>query len=248
MMRKIPDLFYEQQRLGELPSGIEAADDPDALAALDASDADILKRYPARVMALSIRERAKARRGGMWVVTGPAIAFALMAMAVVGPLQGPPEVIGVDHGVEEGIRLKGMKPHLRVHHVLGGQAERLEPGAQVAAGDVLQLSYVATDAPYGVVLSIDGRGSVTVHHPLRAEVATQLSGDGATELGASYALDDAPAFERFFLVTGPDAFSVDEVRSAAERLAASGDARTGALSISSDLQQASFLIEKGASR
>jgi hypothetical protein len=47
-----------------------------------------------------------------------------------------------------------------------------------------------------MVLSIDGRGTVTVHLPLAGTDAAQLSKDGDTTLGSSYALDDAPAYER----------------------------------------------------
>src|SRR5690606_19161898 len=96
----------------------------------------------------------------------------------------------------EGVRLKGQEPHLALHRrAAGAVVERLGEGATARAGDVLQVSYVAAGRRRGAVLSIDGRGVVTLHFPERAGAATELVQEGAVPLAHAYELDDAPAFE-----------------------------------------------------
>ena len=46
-------------------------------------------------------------------------------------------------------------------------------------------------APYGAVISLDGRGTVTFHLPTHGTAAAELSGRGAVPLPRSYELDDA---------------------------------------------------------
>ena len=132
---------------------------------------------------------------------------------------------------DDGNRLKGIAPHLTIHRQGASPragAEVLARGARVRPGDVLQLSVVSAGRPYGVVVSVDGRGVVTRHAPLAGTVAAKLAPEGAIPLDHSYRLDDAPAFERFFLVTGGSPFPAEADVEAIRRLAASGAARTGA--------------------
>jgi hypothetical protein len=46
-----------------------------------------------------------------------------------------------------------------------GAVERLHNGAFTRAGDRVQVTYTVSEARFGVVLSIDGRGDVTWHLP-----------------------------------------------------------------------------------
>jgi hypothetical protein len=129
---------------------------------------------------------------------------------------------------------KGAEPYLVIHRRAGDRAERLEPGAEVRAGDVLQVSYVSLGRPYGVIFSIDGRGAVTLHHPASSEAeASLIDLDRAVPLANAYELDDAPEFERFYLVTSMAPIDTGEILDRA---------RTGALS---DLEVSSFLLKKG---
>jgi hypothetical protein len=114
----------------------------------------------------------------------------------------------------------------------------------VRAGDVLQLSVVSAGRPYGVVVSVDGRGVVTRHGPGDGTLAARLPAQGAVPLDHSYRLDDAPAFERFFLVTGGSPFAVEPVLDAIGHLAAAGGARTGAPSLPPGLAWSDFVLEK----
>jgi streptogramin lyase len=109
---------------------------------------------------------------------------------------------------------------------------------------VLQLAYQAAGARYGVVVSIDGRGAVTRHLPEEGEVAAALERGGAVALAHAYQLDDAPGYERFFLVTGERPFDVAPVVEAARWLAAAGQARAGALTLPGGLEQRAVLVVK----
>lgn len=63
------------------------------------------------------------------------------------------------------------------------------------------MSYVAAGRAHGVIVSIDGRGQVTLHFPADAGAPTALESGRAVPLSHSYELDDAPLFERFMFVT-----------------------------------------------
>ena len=105
-------------------------------------------------------------------------------------------------------------------------------------------SIVPAGRSYGVVASVDGRGAVTRHAPEDGARAVRLPAQGAVPLAHSYRLDDAPAFERFFLVTGGSPFEVEPVLDALRRLAAEGGARTGAPALPPGLAWSDFVLEK----
>ena len=111
-------------------------------------------------------------------------------------------------------------------------------------GDLLQLGYVSAGEGYGVVVSIDGRGEITRHLPAEGARAAALTPGREILLPESYRLDDAPAFERFVLVTSPRAFSVSAVLDAARAVAARGEARDAPLPLPPGLAEASTLVVK----
>jgi len=147
----------------------------------------------------------------------------------------------------EETRLKGLRPHLVVYHKTGSGVETLRENDTVKDSDVLQIGYVSAARPYGVILSIDGRGVVTLHFPTASATAGALEPQGENLLPFAYELDDAPGFERFFFVTSPEPFPVDAVVHAAERLAGSPEqARRVPLELPGGLEQASIVLKKGA--
>ncbi|HEX8539626.1 MAG TPA: ActD-like protein, partial [Cystobacter sp.] len=98
----------------------------------------------------------------------------------------------------------------------------------------------------GVIFSVDGRGTVTLHAPERGLDAMPLAPSGTHALPQAYALDDAPAFERFFFVTSDDPFSLEEVLAPARVLATSDGARTALLPLAERFRQVSFTLEKSS--
>jgi hypothetical protein len=258
-MMPMSDRTLERYLLSELPEdemdrvARAAGLDPDVASRLEAlrrSNAEILERYPPQMMAARIRDRwdaaekaEQARRQRRW----RGLAFALPAAALAAVLTVVLQPLRL-----ESTRLKGLEGSLVLHRKSGAAIEALSDGARASAGDVIQISYAAAGARYGAIFSIDGRGTVTWHLPLglrpRAE-SPQVQPGGEVPLGSAYELDEAPGFERFFLVTSDKPFPLDRIDAEAKRLAADpAAARGGSLRLSRGLAQASFLLVKAAGR
>lgn len=239
-----PSLLIEQLALGELDEAKaaslrarlereQAESGRDRLAEIAASNAEILADYPPERVAADIRRRAarespRKPRSSAWMLA-PALATAVVLIWLVTRDHEQPTTIAqhdesatlVDDGEPEPTRIKGgVEPHLVIDRQTQTGHERLSAGESIAAGDVLQVSYVAAGRSEGVIVSIDGAGVVTLHHPNDASGEPNLAEGNEVPLDHAYELDDAPGFERFMLVTrdnGP--IVVAEIMSAAEQLA-----------------------------
>jgi hypothetical protein len=220
----------------------------DRLAEIARSNEEILDRYPPRLITAQIeqryRESHRSSRSSLRFVL-PALATAAAAAVLVwiilpGGTRHSVDPAKVSAVAEEHILVKGA-PQLVIHRLQGARVERLRPGQTVAAGDLLQLEYNAAEARYGVVFSVDGRGSVALHYPSSAGEPTELSPGGARALPFSYELDDAPGFERFFLVWSNSPIPVDAVLAAANGL---GSSRTARLVLPSGLDSVEYLLLK----
>lgn len=253
-MTKVPELVIERLARGELPPGeaatVRAALGDDAQAQLDAiaaDDAATLSRLPPALVASVVRRRIAAEAPSRepvrwWVPLGVAAVAAVAVLWLsrsprdVAPeglpgAEGPGELALDDGG--EVVRLKG-DASLTIDRKAAAGSERLSDDAMVKPGDRLQLQYRAAEATHGVIVSIDGGGGVTLHHPADASSSTSLDGGGLIALDHSYELDDAPGFERFFFVTGTSAIDIDVVMDAARVLAERSDADRGALVVPAD--------------
>jgi hypothetical protein len=102
-------------------------------------------------------------------------------------------------------------PRLEIWRQTEGKAEVLKPGSTVRAFDSLQIAYLAAGRAYGMIVSLDGRGRLTLHYPDSFNAEPVLDQGAPTVLGFAYQLDDAPRFERFFFVTSRERFRVDVV-------------------------------------
>jgi hypothetical protein len=148
-----------------------------------------------------------------------------------------------------GTREKGLRPHLNVYRQQGDEVELLADGAVAHPGDVLQVAYVAAGATHGVVVSIDGNGMVTLHHPPKETDSTELEESGEIPIPHAYQLDDAPEFERFVLVSGAVPVRVRDVVVAAEAIATDPErAREAPVALPGTLQQYSITILKEVPR
>lgn len=265
MQRKsgAPELYVEKVALGEASAEerqqVEASPDgARRVAAVSASDVEILSRYPVGPAVAEIQRRAAAgqrspgRRAMRWLPATAVAVCGALALVLVPQLRSPSS--GGDPGGENGTRSKGLAPHLVAFRQQpgGAQADALSDGATARAGESVQLGYVAAGQRYGVLVSIDGRGGVTLHFPSaepasESEMSPALRQGGQALLEQSFRLDDAPRFERFFLVSSPDQpFPVRAVLQSARDLAHNSTlAETGSLGLPAGLRQSSLLLRKG---
>jgi anti-sigma factor RsiW len=264
---RTPDWLLERIALGELPPEELAAararlaqepDGPARLAALEADSRATLEKLPPERVAREVEARARrAERAAPREAPSPSwrLAWGLVpALATVAlfVLARPADVEtdtpgasgGVAVGPVETTRIKGLEPQLVVHRQAAAGPERLTDGARAAAGDVVQLAYVAAGRTQGVILSVDGRGAVTLHAPEGGSLSAALSPSGTHPLPRAYELDDAPDFERFFLVTSEAPFALEPVLAAARALAGRPEARSAPLALPEGLTQVSFTLEK----
>lgn len=264
-MPRVPDLVLERYRLGELPQAdVEALElrlRVDAglrarLEALESSDAEIRHRYPPDWLAERIHRRLRSAtpdavkerpaRAMHWPVPVALAAAATVLLVLAPRLVSPPQVEpGARPPVvgESGDRIKGLAPSLQLFRKTPDGSEPLADGAVARAGDVIRVGYRAAGRGFGVILSVDGRGAVTLHLPLRGDGAAALDSGDTVLLDHAYELDDAPHFERFYFVTAATPFPVTTVVDAARR--------AGVTSVASELplpksfEQSTFLIQKG---
>jgi hypothetical protein len=266
---KVPDLILEQYRLRELPAAdaqrVEHLLSTDEalrrrFEALEQSDEEIARQYPAGWLAPRIRARLPpSPRLRRTTATGTAIGWrlplVLAAAAVVVMLIVPRSAIVPEPGARPAVedsadRIKGLKPALTVYRRTAAGSETLADGSVARAGDLLRLGYSSARRPYGIILSIDGRGLVTQHLPPAGDQAAPLVRDGITLLESSYELDEAPGVERFYFVTGDTPFSVAPIMEAARRASVpklpAGGPRPAPLTlpIARELSQSTFSIQK----
>lgn len=251
-MAEMRDWQIERFVLGELPRSEQEAlaqaimEEPALRArvdAIEASNREILAAHPPRLAASVIGERLAARRlsSGAWVRRAIAVAASLaVAGAGLGVLRLREG--GIDAPAET--RVKGLRPHLGVFRETPAGVEALADGSLAREGDLVQLTYQAAGHRFGVILSIDGRGVVTVHHPRDGRQAARLVPGQDVRLPSAYRLDDAPGWERFVLVTAEDPFDIAPVVDAAAHLTASGTPATEPLALPSSLEQSSFTLSK----
>ncbi len=189
---KISDLMLERYVAGAATADekahIEAS--PEAMervAVLRRENDELLAAHPAHAVAALVSARAATRaRPKPFLWLAPVLAAACAVLFVVMPR--------ADDGGEH-IILKGTKPHIALYRQIGNANEKLATGATARAGDTVQVSYIAGEATYGAIVSVDGRGNVTVHAPASGD--GKLSQRNEVLLPRAYTLDDAPRFERF---------------------------------------------------
>ncbi|MFO7561828.1 MAG: hypothetical protein R6X02_04240 [Enhygromyxa sp.] len=266
--------LLDQTRAAALRAELEreaAASGRDRLAELRVSDAEILTDYPPEQVAAEIRrriDRAEAdeprrARAGLWLLAPALAATAVLiwvvtrdhdattiAHTIARVEEGTSGATPVEEGKREPTRIKGgVEPHLVVDRKLDAGHERLASGDQARPGDLLQVSYVPAGRDAGVILSIDGAGVVTLHHPSEPTAAPALVEGLEIPLAHAYELDEAPGFERFVFVTRDEgAVAVAQVLAAAEQLAANPDsARSVPLALEGEgWMQHSIVLDKPA--
>jgi hypothetical protein len=242
----------EQYLLDDLPADERAALEQDArlgarAAALRSSNEAILELHPPEAFAAAVRTAARsadARDSGTRTLGRPRLlAWSTLGAAAVAAViwLAPGSLAPV--APRDVTRVKGLTPQVLLYRRVADGVERLLPGGVVREHDVLQLAYQAAGRHHGVIVSIDGRGTVTRHLPATGSSAAPLTAGAAVPLPQAYELDDAPAFERFYLVAADEPFAVETVMDAIRRAGADGR-----LDLPAAMDQSSVVLEKGRPR
>jgi anti-sigma factor RsiW len=214
---RVPDWLLERLKAGELSATraealrarLRADGEDHRLAKLTESDAEILAALSAAEVVREVERRRAAttprpmrRRRPLWALPAAAACAAGIAL-----------LVSVFHDPGDDVRYKGdeHRPSLRIYRQTQAGPEQLRPNAEVRQGDNLQIRYLAAGKRFGVIASIDGRGTVTLHLPESPGQAAALGRDGERALPHAYQLDDSPRFERFVFITADAPFATDEV-------------------------------------
>ena len=260
-MSRIPDHLVERVLLGEATSEQRAkvlANDEarERLETLKAENAAFLEAHPADKHVGEIRRKlhvAKTRdavqqRRDRWTLASallvPLAAAAVLITVVPSPPADQPAGEVLPPSEEDGVIVGKGDARLVIYRQVRGKPVSLLPETVLREHDQLQLGFHSGNrATHGVLFSVDGRGAVTLHSPDDGNTALRR---GRTLLPHAYELDDAPDFERFFLVTHQDKepLDVDAVLDAAEDLVEQGQGRKGQLQLPAGLKQDDLTILK----
>jgi len=189
----------------------------------------------------------KSNHVSNWRFAGAGLAVCILIFTFLpnaGLLfTGDVEIIYSEPGSE--IRLKGILPELSVYRKQKDYVEKIADNQYVSNHDILQLRYRGAGYQYGVIFSIDGRGEITLHFPDDVNGNTRIQPEGNVALPYAYELDDAPYFERFFLLVSHESLDVDEILKKGKALARNKDSITDArLEIQDGVYQSSVVVSK----
>lgn len=230
---RVPEWKMERYLIDELPppemeSVRRAAEsDPSVrqrLEELRLSNQEILRRYPPDRMIRQIAVRAQpdaSARQAPALLYGrfgllPKLAAVAVAVIVIILIFTPRQI---DKTGRVEIQFKGSAASLVLYRKLPSGAERLGDGSVAYPGDTIQIAYWGVGGHYGVILSLDGRGVVTVHLPEQGSKAVPLKPGHLVLVDSAYQLDDAPRWECFFFITSDSPFQIDPILQSARSLA-----------------------------
>lgn len=110
--------------------------------------------------------------------------------------------------IETGTRIKGMENRMEVWKKTEKGIVQLENLSEAREGDEIQLRYSVPQKCFGLLFSMDGNGALTIHMGDDNKAIALEPGKMVT-LPFAYKLDNAPKFEKFFLITSQNTFELD---------------------------------------
>lgn len=110
--------------------------------------------------------------------------------------------------METGTRIKGLDARMEVWKKTEKGIVQMENLGVAHEGDEIQLRYSVPQKCFGLLFSMDGNGTLTMHMGDENKSVALEPGKMVT-LPFAYKLDDAPKFEKFFLLTSRNEFELD---------------------------------------
>jgi hypothetical protein len=225
-VKQISDFKLERYLLGELPEvEMAALRKREAEDELFAARVKMMREEGERFLAenpfsgledkLENDQRSVERSLWLRVAAVLVVAFGIFSVVV---LNRQTEIVnessatsGMDVAmadVDNGTRIKGMTAGLEVWKKMGDSAVQMVNLGEAREGDEIQLRYRVPQKCFGMLFSMDGNGTVTMHMG-EGNRAVELEPGKMTTLPFAYKLDNAPKFEKFFLLTSGEMFEFD---------------------------------------
>ncbi len=230
----IPDWKLEKYLTGDLPAEemreIRKMEEVDEIFAnrvkmLREDNAAILKRLPFEKLSEKIATmpgRSNAGAGNtvrvnfklVKLAAAAALVLAVVTVALFSQRSLSEqntqlmEVAMADVSGDDGVRIKGMDSRMEVWKKTGDSAVQMENLGEAREGDEIQLRYAVAEKCFGLLFSMDGNGTITMHMG-QENRAVELEPGKMTTLPFAYKLDNAPKFEKFFFLTSKDEFELN---------------------------------------
>ena len=229
-VKKISDFKLERYLLGDLPEGeMQALREREACDEIFAARVREMREQGERFLAenpfSAIEDKLKnAERleilpnrsfNTLWLKIAAALVIALGVFFAVVLNRNVATYEGSGTSMEvaladtdDGTRIKGMSASLEVWKKTGDSAVQMVNLGDAFEGDEIQLRYRVPQKCFGMLFSMDGNGTITMHMG-EGDKAIELEPGKMTTLPFAYKLDNAPKFEKFFLLTSEKAFEID---------------------------------------
>ena len=232
----IPDWKLERYLTGDLPAeemreirAMEATDEVFAgrVKMLREDNAAILKKLPFEKLSEKISAMPGRSNGAGNTVrvnftlvkfaAAAALVLAVVTVAlfsqrdIAAPEQtagGTVDVAFVDPSEFSDTRIKGLDARMEVWKKTGETAVQMSNLDEAREGDEIQLRYSVPEKCFGLLFSMDGNGTLTMHMADGSQ-AIALEPGKMTTLPFAYKLDNAPKFEKFFFLTSQKDFELD---------------------------------------
>ena len=226
----IPDWKLERYLTGDLPEGemseireLEKTDEVFArrVKMLREDNAAILRKMPFERLAekMDARDCGAERRnnvihfGFVKFAAAAALVLAVVSVALFSQREVVPDAGAQAMDVamaaqDDGTRIKGMDARMEIWKKTGDSAVQMLNLDEAREGDEIQLRYSVPEKCFGLLFSMDGNGTVTMHMADGSQ-AVALEPGKMTTLPFAYKLDNAPKFEKFFLLTSQKNFAID---------------------------------------
>lgn len=148
-------------------------------------------------------QRSLSEQGGTVLANN-----AKMANSVNGAQLMEVAMVDASGAGDDGLRIKGLSARMEVWKKTGDSAVQMENLGEAREGDEIQLRYAVAEKCFGLLFSMDGNGTITMHmgHENRA---VELEPGKMTTLPFAYKLDNAPKFEKFFFLTSKNEFELN---------------------------------------
>lgn len=167
---------------------------------------------------------------------------AAMILVIIFMIPGIRTTDNTKFTYENDVRIKGLESKLLLFRMKGKEIEELRNMDAARSGDIIQVAYIAAgEYKHGVILSIDGRGTVTLHLPDGSSSGDKLILNRKVLLNKSYELDDSPSFERFIMILSTDPINAADIIEKAKKLANSRESAVNGL-IGADKNSIEFSI------